>query len=342
MGHGYGGWAPYEPVAERRRKAAREMERLRKAGHPVSPVAVEGRKIATSFWGKAWCDNLESYSDYANRLPRGRTYVRNGSVIDLQIGPREVKAKVSGSQIYSVKITIEALPAAIWKAICAGCAGRVESLVELLRGRLSKAVMDRVCRRGDGLFPEPRGIGFSCSCPDSAALCKHVAAALYGVGARLDAEPELVFRLRAVDASEIIANFDAALPASRGGEGRRLEAADLSDIFGIDMAAQAPPVAAKASKSAKPPQAVKLSSPETGEGKKAARAGPAKKPARGRQPGTAVKALPRRPASREGRKPSVPAAAPAPVESAKPPPEKSSRAKPRAKKPFAKHPSRPH
>jgi hypothetical protein len=119
MGHGYGGWAPYEPVAERRRKAAREMERLRKAGHPVSPVAVEGRKIATSFWGKAWCDNLESYSDYANRLPRGRTYVRNGSVIDLQIGPREVKAKVSGSQIYSVKITIEALPAAIWKAICA-------------------------------------------------------------------------------------------------------------------------------------------------------------------------------------------------------------------------------
>src|SRR5450759_295441 len=127
MGHGYGGWAPYEPVAERRRKAAREMERLRKAGHPVSPVAVEGRKIATSFWGKAWCDNFESYSYYANRLPRGRTYVRNGSVIDLQIGPREVKAKVSGSQIYSVKITIEALPAAIWKAICAGCAGRVES-----------------------------------------------------------------------------------------------------------------------------------------------------------------------------------------------------------------------
>jgi uncharacterized Zn finger protein len=242
----YGGWPAYVPVAERRQKAAREIAKLKKAGQKPAPVVIEGRKIAASFWGKAWCDNLESYQDYANRLPRGRTYVRNGSVIDLRIGAREVRAKVVGSEIYSILITIKPLPAAAWTSICADCAGRVDSLVELLQGRLSKAVMDRVCRQDDGLFPKPADIKFSCSCPDGASMCKHVAAALYGAGARLDAEPELLFRLRAVDAGEIFANLDAALPTSRGGgAGARLDASDLSDIFGIELAATAPPPKAK-------------------------------------------------------------------------------------------------
>jgi len=247
----YGGWPAYVPVAERRKKAAREIARLKKAGERVAPVVVEGRKIAASFWGKAWCDNLESYQDYANRVERGRSYVRNGAVIDLSIGPREVRAKVIGSEIYSILITIKPLTAAAWTSICADCAGRVDSLVELLQGRLSKAVMDRVCRQGDGLFPKPADIRFSCSCPDSALMCKHVAAALYGAGARLDAEPELLFRLRAVDAGEIFANLDAALPASRsGGAATRLDAGDLSDIFGIDLAASAPPLKSKTKASA--------------------------------------------------------------------------------------------
>ena len=82
------------------------MEKLRKKGVPVSPVKIEGKQIAATFWGKAWCDNLESYRDYENRLPRGRTYVRNGSVVDLQIAPREVTAMVSGSEIYKVKVSI--------------------------------------------------------------------------------------------------------------------------------------------------------------------------------------------------------------------------------------------
>jgi uncharacterized Zn finger protein len=260
MAFGFGAWAPYVPVAERRRKAAREIARLKKAGQPVTPIVIEGRKIAASFWGKAWCDNLESYQDYANRLPRGRTYVRNGSVIDLRIGPREVRAKVIGSEIYAILITIKPLPSMAWTSICADCAGRVDSLVELLQGRLSKAVMDRVCRQGDGLFPKPADIRFSCSCPDSASMCKHIAAALYGAGARLDAEPELLFRLRSVDAGEIFANLDAALPASRGGgAGTRLDAGDLSDIFGIELTASAPPPKTKTK--ASPSAAAKSSSP---------------------------------------------------------------------------------
>ena len=150
------------------------------------PVVIEGRKIARSFWGKAWCDNLERYSDFANRLPRGRAYVSNGSVVDLQLAHGKIEALVSGTEIYRVKIDISVAAPTRWKAICADCAGSVGSLVELLQGKLSKHVMERVCREADGLFPGPREITMTCSCPDWAGMCKHVAATLYGVGARLE------------------------------------------------------------------------------------------------------------------------------------------------------------
>src|SRR5499426_3952972 len=185
-------WKPYVPVATRREQAAKKLAKMQRKGAKVSPVLIEGRTIASSFWGKAWCENLERYSDFASRLPRGRTYVRNGSVLDLQIAKGEVRAQVSGSKLYSVKITMAPVTGARWKAICRDCAGCIDSLVELLQGRVSKGVMDRVCREGDGLFPAPREIRMSCSCPDWADMCKHVAAVLYGVGARLDHSPALL------------------------------------------------------------------------------------------------------------------------------------------------------
>jgi uncharacterized Zn finger protein len=239
----YYGYPPYVPVAKRREKAAREMEKLRKKGQAVAPVVIEGRKIARSFWGKAWCDNLERYSDYENRLPRGRTYVRNGSVVDLQIERGQLRAMVSGSSIYKVKIDIGAIPAAHWRAICEDCLGSVGSLVELLSGKLSKNVMERVCREGDGLFPAPAEIKMSCSCPDGARMCKHVAAALYGAGARLDAAPDLLFTLRGVDRSELIAKAGADLPMTRTGAttGRVLADDDVAALFGVEMAP--PPLA---------------------------------------------------------------------------------------------------
>jgi hypothetical protein len=156
MSRSFGGWAPYVPVAARRRKAEREVEKLRKRGAVVSPVKIEGRQIARTFWGKAWCSNLEGYRDYENRLPRGRTYVRNGSVVDLQIAPREVTAVVSGSKIYKVKVSIGDLAKARWKTLCADCSGGIDSLVELLQGRFSKGVMERICRQDTGLFPRHR------------------------------------------------------------------------------------------------------------------------------------------------------------------------------------------
>jgi uncharacterized Zn finger protein len=231
-------WPAYVPVAERRRKAELAMEKLRKKGVVVTPVKIEGRVIAATFWGKAWCDNLESYRDYENRLERGRTYVRNGSVVDLQIAPREVTATVSGSELYKVKVSIGEVANAHWKAICADCSGGIDSLVELLQGRFSKGVMERICRQGAGLFPKPSEIRFSCSCPDHASMCKHVAAVLYGVGARLDAKPELLFRLRAVNENELVADIGQVLPMSKQGPaaGKVLEADDMAALFGLDMA----------------------------------------------------------------------------------------------------------
>jgi uncharacterized Zn finger protein len=232
------GWKPYVSVAERKRKAAREMEKRRKSGATVSPVTIDGRAIAKTFWGKAWCENLEKYSDYANRLPRGRTYVRNGSVVDLQISSGAIEAYVCGSELYKVTLKVSPVKQAQWKSICADCAGGIDSLVELLQGRLSKGVMERICRQQQGLFPSPSEIRLACSCPDSAGMCKHVAAVLYGIGARFDQQPELLFRLRAVDEMELIANAGkgAALAKQGPAASKVLASDDLSEMFGLDMA----------------------------------------------------------------------------------------------------------
>jgi uncharacterized Zn finger protein len=243
MSRYYGGWVPYVSIAARRRKAERAMEKRRKAGHPVAPVTIAGRAIATTFWGHAWCDNMESYRDYENRLPRGRTYVRNGSVVDLQIAPGRVTAAVSGSELYDVTVTIKETPKTQWRSICADCAGGIDSLVELLQGRFSKGVMERLCRQQGGLFPRPSDIRFFCTCPDHALMCKHVAAVLYGIGARLDLQPELLFRLRAVDETDLVAHVDAALPMAQQGPAadRVLETDDVSALFGLDMAVREVP-----------------------------------------------------------------------------------------------------
>jgi len=231
-----GGWPRSMTVAERRLQAREDMARLgkRKRG---TPVVIEGSKIATSFWGKAWCSNLERYSDYASRLPRGRSYVRSGQVVDLQITAGKVAALVSGTELYETTIAIAPVKGPQWKSICRDCAGSIDSVVELLQGRLAKGVMDRVCREGDGLFPAPREIKLSCSCPDSARMCKHVAAVLYGVGARLDQQPDLLFVLRGVDRNELIAGAGQGLATgSAPASANVLQDGDMAALFGLEMA----------------------------------------------------------------------------------------------------------
>jgi uncharacterized Zn finger protein len=238
MSWGYYGWRPYVPVAERRARAAREMSKLaKKGGVSASPVLLEGRKIASTFWAKAWCDNLEAYSDFANRLPRGRTYVRNGSVVDLQISAGRVSARVCGSSLYRIEIKIKPLAPAVWKSIQRECAGKIDSLIELLQGKLSSAVMQVVTRQNGGLFPAPKEIDVDCSCPDWADLCKHVAASLYGVGARLDLNPELLFVLRCVDPADLISKASAAeaVRQTPSNGAPAMSDAEVADVFGIEL-----------------------------------------------------------------------------------------------------------
>ena len=242
-GSWYGDWKPYVPVAKRRANAASHAAKVaKKEGRSLAPVKIDGNKIARTFWGEAWCDNLERYSDYANRLPRGRTYVRNGSVVDLQIENGKIKALVSGSEVYTVTITIATLEKSAWKRIKQGCAQSITSLIDLLQGKFDQGVMQRLTQREDGLFPKPAEIKLKCSCPDSAWLCKHVAAVMYGVGARLDLSPELLFTLRAVDHLELIGQAVAADNLDKTlGAGRRsaLAGSDLGELFGIEIDAEA-------------------------------------------------------------------------------------------------------
>ena len=235
-------WKPYVRAVDRRAGAARAMAKLRAKGHPVSPVVIEGRAIARTFWGKAWCENLERYSDYSNRLPRGRTYVRNGSVVDLQISAGKVTARVAGSSVYSVQVNISPLSKPHWRALCGDCSGAIDSLVELLQGRLLKGVLERICKPESGLFPAPREIRFECSCPDWAGMCKHVAAALYGIGSRLDEQPALLFQLRQVDESELIARASrrATLAKPAPKSGKLLDEKLAAELFNIELAGARP------------------------------------------------------------------------------------------------------
>lgn len=222
---------------ERARREGRELERkMAKSGRKPSPVRIEGRAIASTFWGKAWCGNLESYRDYAYRLPRGRSYVRHDAVLDLDIGAGRIQAVVSGTQLYDVDVSIKPLAKAHWARIKTQCAGEIGSLIELLEGRLSDRVMGIVTDRERGLFPKPKEIEMRCSCPDWATMCKHVAAVMYGVGARLDAKPELLFTLRNVEHGELIAAAADLQVPSRRARGKTIEEAELAGVFGIELA----------------------------------------------------------------------------------------------------------
>ena len=229
-------------IREQRARALRAAQRLAKNrgkdGREPSPVTIEGRAIARTFWGKAWCGNLESYRDYEYRLPRGRSYVRSGAVLDLEMGQGRIAALVSGSRPrpYEVEIKIKPLARAHWSRLKSQCGGEIGSLIELLEGRLSNRVMGIVTDRERGLFPKPSEIEMNCSCPDWATMCKHVAAVMYGVGARLDAQPELLFTLRNVEHGElIVAAVERGVPR-RGTQRKTIGEEDLSSVFGIELA----------------------------------------------------------------------------------------------------------
>ena len=235
----------YEDVRERKDRLQREIAKRVKRGEKfeVLPAPAGQKKLCTTFWGQAWCRNLESYQDYESRLPRGRSYLRQGNVYNLEIEAGELSAVVAGSELYDTSICIQPLPKKQWKKIVQSGAGQVGSMLDLLAGKLGDGLMTLLTDPKDGLFPKPKEIRFDCSCPDFADMCKHVAAVLYGVGVMLDTKPELLFTLRGVDQAELLSSASDSTITDLTSEVGDLAGADISAIFGIDLATQAPPPA---------------------------------------------------------------------------------------------------
>jgi uncharacterized Zn finger protein len=238
----YWGFPRYVSVSEKKAKAARKLRELSKKNPNLKPVILQGTSLVRSWWGKAWNLNLERYADFENRIGRGRSYVRHGAVLDLQIAPGEVRALVQGSQSkpYSVVISIKKLRKEIWQTILEQCQGMLESLQELLSGRFPKAIGEIFTHRDSGMFPSSKEITFNCSCPDWAGMCKHVAATLYGIGARLDESPELFFTMRNVAMDDLIRQAvtdhkEKLLARASRKSSRIIDEADLSATFGIAL-----------------------------------------------------------------------------------------------------------
>ncbi|MBP6984975.1 MAG: SWIM zinc finger family protein [Alphaproteobacteria bacterium] len=248
----------YVPVAEKKKQAEKKIAALRKKGMDIQPVVIEGQAIAKTYWGKAWCKHLETYKDYAYRLDRGRSYVRHGAVIDLKLEPCAIHAQVNGSSLYKVKIKIDPVQSARWQSILDSCSGKIGSLIELLQGKFSANVMEIMTNAETGLFPGQKEIKFECDCPDYALMCKHVAAVLYGIGARIDNNPEDLFSLRKADYADLVAKA-GAMTAIQHELDPGLADGDISALFGIEMDAPVPKtkVAAKPKLVAKAKKAVK-------------------------------------------------------------------------------------
>lgn len=230
-------WWSYQDVAEQKAKVQREIAKRKKRGQKFEVLAAPAgkQKLSTTFWGQAWCRNLESYQDYETRLPRGRSYLRQGNVYNLEIEPGKLSAVVAGSELYDTSVIIQTLPKKQWKQIVESSAGQVGSMLDLLAGKLGDGLMQVLTDPSDGLFPKPKEIRFDCSCPDHADMCKHVSAVLYGVGVLLDTKPELLFTLRGVDQAELLSNASSAAITDLSAGAGDLEGVDLSAIFGIDL-----------------------------------------------------------------------------------------------------------
>ena len=225
-------------AAEIKRRSNETKKREKGKGKELAPVIIEGRDIVKNWWGKAWCANLEQYADYESRIDRGKRYVRTGAVVDLKIEKGRVMARVQGTRRapYKVEIRISPLSEERCQHITDRCGRKLENVEELLAGRFPEGMEELFCGK-DGLFPAPREISFTCSCPDWALMCKHVAAVLYGVGARLDGDPMLFFKLRGIDVERFIdvtlANKVESMLANINVPSRRIMTGDVSGLFGV-------------------------------------------------------------------------------------------------------------
>lgn len=236
---GYYGFPAYVSVAEKKAKALRAIEILRKKDPSITPVIIENT-LAKSWWSKAWNKNLESYADLKNRISRGKSYVRQHCVIDLKIQKGLIKAKVKGSasKPYTVEISIHTLSKQSKHELYTMCQRHIGSIEALSQGKFPKSLETLLCDHDQGLFPSPKELTFTCDCPDRALMCKHIAASLYGIGARLDDDPLLFFELRDIDVKDLIQKsiedkLQTMLKHAGGTSDRTIDESAIGDLFGL-------------------------------------------------------------------------------------------------------------
>ncbi len=242
MSWGYSQYPKYVTVAEKKARAEKKLQQLKKKTPGIRPVVIVGSTLARSWWAKTWNRSLERYADYRNRIDRGKSYVRHGAVLDLKITSGKVRALVMGSASKPYEVVVDILPMKKnnWQELQNHCQGHLKSLQDLLAGKFPQALAEVFFTEGKGLFPGPRDIKFQCSCPDWASMCKHVAATLYGIGARFDEDPSLFFTLRGLDTGDLIAGAvkdrtEELLKRTKKKSAKIIDDSDLSNIFGIDM-----------------------------------------------------------------------------------------------------------
>lgn len=223
-----------------KKNADESIKKQQKKGKELHPIFIKGRAITKTWWGNAWCENLEKYADYGSRLDRGKRYVRTGTVVDLQIRKGKIEAKVQGRRKtpYKVEIRISPLNQEHCQQIVDRCSEKIENMEELLSGNFPIAMKEVFTSEG-GLFPKPSEISFNCSCPDWALMCKHVAAALYGVGVRLDENPALFFELRGINMEKFIDvavenRVESMLENAKKPSKRIMDdSVDINSLFGV-------------------------------------------------------------------------------------------------------------
>lgn len=232
----YGGFYSYTSVADKQRKAQKYIQKMEKSGIVLHPIE-ENSKPGSTWWGKAWNQNMTRYADLENRVSRGHSYVRNGFVLDMTIEKGVVKALVAGSSStpYSVKVLFDVLTESELCKVNEICGQRIDSLEDLIFGRFPKDLGESFL---DLLFPSPSAIHFSCSCPDSAYMCKHIAAVIYGIGVRLDEDPLLLFSLRGIDSATLIrssleSRTKTLLANASKPSDRILDQSEVSKLFGL-------------------------------------------------------------------------------------------------------------
>ncbi|MBI4653074.1 hypothetical protein HY750_02370 [Candidatus Kuenenbacteria bacterium] len=238
----YNYYPRYISVSERCDKARKKLKQLKKKNPNITPLILNGTKLVNTWWGKAWNTNLEKYADYSNRIGRGRSYIRNGFVLDFKIKPGEITSLVQGTEShpYKVIIKIKPLDKKVWNKIKKQCEGKIESLQELIEGRFPKNLIEIFIAKSKGLFPSPKEIEFDCDCLDWASMCKHVAATLYGVGVKLDDDPKLFFLLRKVQINDLITEAlrdksKKMLKKAKEKTSRVIDNLDAVEMFGIEI-----------------------------------------------------------------------------------------------------------